>query len=201
MLGHAIWKYHPEMHRFEIFAEGGGNTFGVAFDDKGRVYSGTNWGKFRGLHYVQGGYYIKGWGKHGPLTNPHALGFFDHMPHVGNADRLVHTFVVYGGDTMPELRGKIVGVNALQRRVQVTRLLKKRLAGDGRGALEALWAIEVVGAFNDDIALTSLAHTSPHVRRWGVRLLGDRRSVSTAVAARLEKLAAEESDAEVRSQL
>jgi putative heme-binding domain-containing protein len=121
-LGQAIWRYHPEQHRFEIFAEGGGNTFGVAFDDEGRVYSGTNWGTYRGLHYVQGGYYVKGWGKHGPLTNPYALGYFDHMPHKGNADRLTHTFLVYGGDTMPRLRGKLVGVNALQNRVQLTRL-------------------------------------------------------------------------------
>jgi putative heme-binding domain-containing protein len=125
-LGQAIWRYHPERHVFELFAEGGGNTFGVAFDDVGRVYSGTNWGRYRGLHYVQGGYYVKGWGKHGPLTNPYALGFFDHMPHSGDADRLVHTFIVYGGDTLPGLRGKIVGVNPLQRRVQVTRLEKDR---------------------------------------------------------------------------
>ncbi len=122
-LGQAIWRYHPEKHLFEIFAEGGGNTFGVAFDDVGRVYSGTNWGKYRGLHFVQGGYYLKSWGKHGPLTNPYALGYFDHMPHVGDADRLTHTFISYGETALPELRGKFVGVNALQHRVQVTKLL------------------------------------------------------------------------------
>ena len=122
-LGQAIWRYHPELHKFEIFAEGGGNTFGVAFDDEGRLYSGTNWGKYRGLHYVQGGYYVKGWGKHGPLTNPYALGWFEHMPHTGNADRLTHTFIVYGGNGgLPDsFRGKIIGPNPLQHRVSVTR--------------------------------------------------------------------------------
>jgi putative heme-binding domain-containing protein len=121
-LGQAIWRYHPEKHKFEIFAEGGGNTFGVAFDEQGRLYSGTNWGKYRGLHYVQGGYYVKGWGKHGPLTNPYALGFFDHMPHVGNADRLTHTFIFYGGGALPErFNGKIIGPSALQHRVHVTK--------------------------------------------------------------------------------
>ncbi|MDB5319331.1 MAG: Cytochrome c, partial [Phycisphaerales bacterium] len=35
-LGQAIWRYHPARHVFEIFAEGGGNTFGVEFDDQGR---------------------------------------------------------------------------------------------------------------------------------------------------------------------
>jgi putative heme-binding domain-containing protein len=121
-LGQAIWRYHPETHKFEIFAEGGGNTFGVAFDEQGRLYSGTNWGKYRGLHYVQGGYYVKGWGKHGPLTNPYALGFFDHMPHTGNADRLTHTFIFYGGGALPErFNGKIIGPSPLQHRVHVTK--------------------------------------------------------------------------------
>ena len=51
-------------------AEGGGNAFGVEIDSKGRIFSGTNGGKIRGHHYVQGGYYQKGFEKHGPLSNP-----------------------------------------------------------------------------------------------------------------------------------
>jgi putative membrane-bound dehydrogenase-like protein len=122
-LGQAIWRYHPKTHQFEIFAEGGGNTFGVAFDDQGRLYSGTNYSNYRGLHYVQGGYYIKGWGKHGPLTNPFAFGYFHHMPHTGNGDRLTHTFIVYGGDALPPAyHGKIIGPSPLQHRIQVARL-------------------------------------------------------------------------------
>jgi putative heme-binding domain-containing protein len=122
-LGQVIWRYHPERHVFELFAEGGGNTFGVEFDDAGRVFSGTNWGNFRGIHYVQGGYYVKGWGKHGPLTNPYAFGFFDHMPHTGDGDRLTHTFAVYGASLLPErYRGLAIGPNSLQSRVQATRL-------------------------------------------------------------------------------
>lgn len=121
-LGQAIWRYHPEKHLFEIFAEGGGNTFGVAFDDEGRNFSGTNWG-VRGLHYAQGGYYIKGWGKHGPLTNPYAFGFFQHMTHTGNAERLTHTFQIYNGTTLPErFHGKILGPSPLQKRVHVAKL-------------------------------------------------------------------------------
>jgi putative heme-binding domain-containing protein len=123
-LGQCIWRYHPTRHVFEIFAEGGGNTFGVEFDDYGNCFSGTNWGNFRGMHYVQGGYYIKGWGKHGPLTNPYAFGFFDHMPHQGNADRLTHTFVVYGGGLLPaEFNGKILGANPLMSWISVSRLV------------------------------------------------------------------------------
>jgi putative heme-binding domain-containing protein len=123
-LGQAIWRYHPVTHEFELFAEGGGNTFCVEFDRKGRLYSGTNWGNQRGLHFVQGGYYVKGWGKHGPLTNPNAYGFFNHMVHQGDEARFSHSFVVYEGGTLPERYfGKLFGVVALHNRVQVAELV------------------------------------------------------------------------------
>jgi glucose/arabinose dehydrogenase len=123
-LGQAIWRYHPGHHVFELFAEGGGNTFGVAFDAVGQLYSGTNWGTYRGLHYVQGGYYLKNWGKHGPLTNPFAFGYFEHMPHTGDAQRLTHTFAVYDGGLLPaKYEGALIGPNPLMSRVQVTKLV------------------------------------------------------------------------------
>src|SRR5439155_17039479 len=123
-LGQAIWRYHPVTHQFELFAEGGGNTFCVEFDSEGRTYSGTNWGEQRGLHYVQGGYYVKGWGKHGPLTNPHAYGFFNHMKHDGDKARFSHSFIVYEGGALPEKYfGKIFATVALQNRIQIADLL------------------------------------------------------------------------------
>lgn len=99
--GQGIWRYHPDTHQFEIFAEGGGNTFAIEFDAKGRLYSGHNGGNTRGFHYVQGGYYQKSWGKHGPLTNPHAYGYFPAMNHAP-AERFSHTLVKYESDTLPE---------------------------------------------------------------------------------------------------
>ena len=42
------------------------------------------------LHGVQGGYYWKAFGKHGPLHNPHAYGYFDHVPHAGLHGRPRH---------------------------------------------------------------------------------------------------------------
>ncbi|MFN3153477.1 PVC-type heme-binding CxxCH protein [Bremerella sp.] len=99
--GQGIWRYHPDTHQFEIFAEGGGNTFAIEFDAKGRLYSGHNGGNTRGFHYVQGGYYQKSWGKHGPLTNPHAYGYFPAMKHAP-AERFSHTLVKYQSDTLPE---------------------------------------------------------------------------------------------------
>ncbi len=75
-----IWRYHPVTKQFELFAEGGGNTWGLDFDAHGNVIAGTNWGGNAMLHQVQGAYYIKGFGKHGPLHNPHAYGYFGHVP-------------------------------------------------------------------------------------------------------------------------
>ena len=45
-----IWRYHPVTKQFELFAEGGGNTWGLDFDAHGNVIAGTNWGGFAMLH-------------------------------------------------------------------------------------------------------------------------------------------------------
>ncbi|MBI3865179.1 MAG: c-type cytochrome, partial [Planctomycetia bacterium] len=120
-LGQLIWRYHPPTRRYEIFAEGGGNTFGVEIDAQGRIYSGHNGGDTRGFHYVQGGYYRKGFEKHGALSNPYAFGFFENMQH-DKVPRFTHTFVIYEGGTagpqnsaLPaKYRGNLFGVGPLQ---------------------------------------------------------------------------------------
>jgi putative membrane-bound dehydrogenase-like protein len=76
-----IWRYHPITKEFELFAEGGGNTWGLDFDRHGNAIAGTNFGGNACLHQVQGGYYIKGFGKHGPLHNPNTFGYFEHIPY------------------------------------------------------------------------------------------------------------------------
>ncbi len=76
-----LWRYHPQTRRFELFSEGGGNTYGLDFDRTGQALAGTNWGGFALLHQRQGAYHIKGFSKHGPLHNPHAYGYFDHVPY------------------------------------------------------------------------------------------------------------------------
>jgi putative membrane-bound dehydrogenase-like protein len=112
-MGQLIWRYHPETKRYEIFAEGGGNAFGVEFDAKGRLFSGHNGGDTRGFHYVQGAYLQKGFAKHGPLSNPYAFGYFPAMKH-HNVPRFTHTFLIYESDSLPErYRGKLFGVAPL----------------------------------------------------------------------------------------
>ena len=78
-----IWRYHPTRKRFELFCEGGGNMWGLDFDRFGQLFASMNVGGFVMLHGVQGGYFWKAFGKHGPLHNPYTFGYFDHVRHSG----------------------------------------------------------------------------------------------------------------------
>ena len=116
-MGQLIWRYHPELHRYEVFAEGGGNTFGVEINEKGEIFSGHNGGDTRGFHYEQGGYSRKGFGKHGPLSNPYAFGYFENMKH-HSVPRFTHNFVIYEENVLPdEYRGRLFGIEPLQGQV------------------------------------------------------------------------------------
>jgi putative heme-binding domain-containing protein len=317
--GQAIWRYHPETEVFEIFAEGGGNNaFHVEIDKKGRIYSGSN-GVDRGPYYKQGAYYIKSWGKHGPLTNPYAFGYLPNMVHKGEKIRFTHALVKYEGGSLPaRYHGDMIAINPLQSYVQLSRfeptgssfsnideerimetedhwfrpvnvkvgpdgavymadwydsrlshvdprdtwhkssgriyrlrnkdgesvgafdlstysnvqlikllshenkwfrqqalrqfgdrkdksviphLMPLLKSGTGQTALEALWAINLSGGFNDEVALLSLNHNDPFVRMWGVRLLGDANKISGIASDKLVELASKEPHPEVRSQL
>lgn len=123
--GQGIWRYHPETKIFEVFAEGGGNTFDVEFDKKGRVYSGDN-GNARGYFYKQGGYYFKNWGKHGALTNPYAFGYLPGMELEGENLRFTHAWVKYEESALPEkYHGKILSINPLHNFVRLTKIESK----------------------------------------------------------------------------
>ena len=37
-MGQNIWRYNPQNHKYQIFAEGGGNAFGVEIDSRGRIF-------------------------------------------------------------------------------------------------------------------------------------------------------------------
>lgn len=318
--GQAIWRYHPGSKVFEIFAEGGGNNaFHVEIDEKGRIFSGSN-GTDRGPYYKQGAYYVKSWGKHGPLTNPYAFGYLPNMQLKGEKKRFTHALVKYEGATLPDrYHGSMIAINPLQNYVQLGRFesagstfsnideeriletddhwfrpVNIKVGPDGAvymadwydsrlshvdprdtwhrasgriyrlrnakgaksaapfdlskysnakliellshpnkwfrqqalrqfadrneqsvvaqlmpllestepaAALQALWAINLSGGFNDSVAITALRHRDPFVRMWGVRLLGDARKVSKLLSQELLDLAAHEAHPEVRSQI
>lgn len=317
--GQAIWRYHPVSQIFEVFAEGGGNTFDVEIDDKGRIYSGDN-GTARGQYYKQGAYFPKNLGKHGVFTNPYAFGNLKHMSHKGDVLRFTHAFIKYQGGNLPaRYDDHMIALNPLQGFVQLSRfetngstfmlmdedktvqtndhwfrpvdiiagpdggvyiadwydsrlshvdprdtwskstgriyrlqdknfrkgfpkfdiskysndqliellsnknkwlrqqalqqfdnrkdalvipkLLSLLKGADGQTALEALWAINLSGGFNEQLAETGLQHSDPFVRMWTVRLLSDANKVLPQISAQLERLAVLEMHLEVRSQI
>ncbi len=328
--GQCIWRYHPKRGVFEIYAEGGGNTFSTEIDAKGRVFSGTNHGNTRGMYYPQGSYGEKNWGKHGPLTNPYAFGYFKHMRFKGDGDRFPQAFAIYEGYTLPKkYHGNIIAANALHNRVWLSdripdtssfrtednvmiaetedrwfrpvdvkvgpdggiyladwydsrlshvdprdtwhkttgriyrivatdpqpipeafkrlfpsathfdltklstadllvvlghpnklmrtsavRVLGQRqdqasvaplrqivLSSQDERTLEALWALNWQGAFDEALRLECLSHTNPVVREWTVRLIGDDDHASATLAEKLQRMAQSETDLHVRTQL
>ncbi len=115
----AIWRYHPRDRRFEVFAEGGGNTWGLDFDLAGNAFGSSN-GAYITFHMVQGGYYLKGFAKHGPLHNPRAYGYFGPIdyrgPKVGG--HVTPGGIIYKGDAFPpSFRGSFIGGNLLSNAV------------------------------------------------------------------------------------
>jgi putative heme-binding domain-containing protein len=317
--GQHIWRYHPRTKVFEIYAEGGGNTFSTEIDAQGRYFSGTN-SADRGMHYEQGQSGSKNFGKHGPPLNPFSFGFFDHMKTKSDGKRFNQAYCIYDGDLMADtLGGRIVSANSLQNMVYVSRripigstfhveddpeLLRssdrwfrpvdckvapdggvyladwydtrlshvspvddwskkdgriyrirpegkvpklepfdlhtadtkalvaklshphkwfrkqaalelgwrkdkdtlpelEKMARDAKNphALDALFALHMLGGLTDDLALDLLKHADPYVRRWVVRCVGDKGDATTLVGSALKELAAREEHPEVRTQL
>ncbi len=111
----AIWRYHPRDRRFEVFAEGGGNTWGVDFDWGGNAFGSSN-GAHVVFHMVPGGYYVKGFAKHGPLHNPRAYGYFGPVAYRGTKQggHVTPGGIIYKGDAFPpEFRGTFIAGNLL----------------------------------------------------------------------------------------
>jgi putative membrane-bound dehydrogenase-like protein len=97
-----VWRYHPVTREFELFAEGGGNIYGLTFDAAGRLFYSSN-GSSLFWHAVQGAYYQKSFGKHGPLHNPYAYGHFPHVKHNGvPGGHVVLGGLIYSGESFPE---------------------------------------------------------------------------------------------------
>jgi putative membrane-bound dehydrogenase-like protein len=315
-----VWRYHPLTHEFELFCEGGGNSWGLDFDAEGELIYSTNAGPYRCLHGVQGAYLWKSFGKHGPLHNPYAFGWFDHIPQgnptgghvaVGGliyqerqlperyrgryvcGDLLGHGiewnqlsrrgttfssahagYALQANDTWfapsdltvspdgalyvsdwcdqrtahpdpdaawdrsngriyristngshpipaPDLQSKsslelvalLLGANdwterrarhllADRRDASVTaQLLQQIRVEPTAAAVQALWALNVSGGFDKAAANETLTHSSPVVRKWAVRLLGDARRVTASQVATFARMAAQDASVRVRAQL
>jgi putative heme-binding domain-containing protein len=139
-----IWRYHPRTRAFELFSEGGGNTWGVDFDRFGNLMASGNTVEVL-EHHVQGAYYVKGFGKHGPLHNPHSYGYFQPVLHHGFAgDSLTGGAIIYQGGAFPaEFSDACIAPNTRHSACRCSRL-------ETRGST---WATRAAGDFitSDDI--------------------------------------------------
>jgi putative membrane-bound dehydrogenase-like protein len=115
--GCMIWRYHPRSRAFEIFAEGGGNTFGLEIDAQGRLYSGHNGSGTRGWIFQQGGFYLMQGvdpGKFGPPRNPYAFGELTLMKTADRITRFTHFGAFAEGTALPsKTAGMLVGTDPL----------------------------------------------------------------------------------------
>ncbi len=103
--GPMVWRYHPETREYEIFSEGGGNVFGLEFDNTGQLFSGNNGGDTRGWHYIQGatfGVEAANKGKYGPSPHPYNFGELRKMPSEQPIRRFSHIAAVVEGTALPE---------------------------------------------------------------------------------------------------
>ncbi len=121
-----VWRYHPVSHAFELFCEGGSNCYGLTFDANGQLYYSTNGGPF--VHAEQGAYYYKSFGKHGPLHNLFAYGYFPELDH----DQ------VPGG---PPTGGTVYLADAFPKSLRNT-----FIAGNFLGHTVSSWKVEPVGS-------------------------------------------------------
>ena len=54
-------------------------------------------------------------------------------------------------------------------------------------ALEALWVLNLRSELDDGRLRKALQHPNEHVRRWAVRLFGDRNSVDASTLSKIER--------------
>jgi putative membrane-bound dehydrogenase-like protein len=86
-----VWRYHPKTHKFEVFAEGSSNPWGIDFNDYGHPFI-TVCVIPHMYHVIQGARYQRQAGKHfNPYTYDDIKTIADHVhwvgdrgPHAGN---------------------------------------------------------------------------------------------------------------------
>ncbi len=150
-----IWRFHPVTHKFEIFAEGGSNQWGIDFNDHGQAFM-TACVIPHLYHVIQGGKYHRQAGRH---FNPFAYGdiktIAEHLHFVGGqwtpADREKSMEVggghahagamIYLGGVWPEpYRNQIFMNNIHGSRINQDKLTRKGSGFEGNAAPDFLFA-------------------------------------------------------------
>ena len=117
-----VWRYHPSKHRFEVFAEGTSNPWGIDFDEHGQCLIEACVIPHL-FHMIQGGRFQRQAGSHfNPYIYDDIKTIADHVhwagnqgPHAGNSRSAsvggghAHAgMLIYQGDNWPEqYRGKL----------------------------------------------------------------------------------------------
>jgi putative heme-binding domain-containing protein len=118
-----VWRYHPDKKIYEIFAQGGGNTFELDFDAEGRLLSGHNGGDTHGFHFMQDALMLKQGldpGKFGAQSNPFSFGYLDAIKSLNPIARFTHATIMADGSAMPaRYAGRMLGADPLHRNVIV----------------------------------------------------------------------------------
>ena len=132
-LNAGVWRYHPTKHRFEVFAWGASNQWGVDFDDYGQAFI-TACVIPHLYHVAQGGRYQRQAGRHfNPYVFDDIKTIADHRhylgttPHSGNGisnsvgGGHAHCgAMIYLGDSFPdEYRNRILFSNIHGNRINV----------------------------------------------------------------------------------
>src|SRR5262249_7415336 len=104
----AVWRYHIDTHKFEIFAEGTSNPWGLDFDAHGQAFlAACVIPHF--FHIIPGGTYIR---QAGSSRNPYAYGLLreisDHAHHQESGWAHAGVLVMQGDDIPPEYHNSVL---------------------------------------------------------------------------------------------
>ncbi len=140
-LNGGVWRYHPKTKKFELFAEGTSNPWGIDFNDYGHPFI-TVCVIPHMFHVIQGARYLRQAGKHfNPYTYEDIKEIGDHVhwvgdrgPHAGNfrsnskggGHAHAGAMIYLGSEQWPEeYRNKIFMNNIHGSRVNVDQLTRK----------------------------------------------------------------------------
>jgi putative membrane-bound dehydrogenase-like protein len=107
-LNAAVWRYHPESRKFDVFAEGTSNPWGLDFDAHGDAFL-TACVIPHAFHIVPGGNYIR---QAGASFNPYAYGYLreisDHLHHQESGWAHAGVLVLQGDDVPTPYQGSLL---------------------------------------------------------------------------------------------
>lgn len=135
-----VWRYHPTLHKFEVFSHGTSNPWGIDFNDYGHPFI-TACVIPHMYHVIQGARYHRQSGKHfNPNTFDDIKTIADHVhwvgtrgPHAGNFRSAVKggghahagAMIYLGGSWPAEYRNRIFMNNINGARVNIDQLERK----------------------------------------------------------------------------